>query len=154
MRPEPIDSMKKLLEPPQIILQFANQYPGNHPVDAVVAAIAEELNMPDADAIQFGNTIFISHYNEGDKDAVLMRAMNVDTAENYVDNTENYVVYAYGRGVKTIVTVFSDPAIESLIKTVKQRIDKNNPKLDAKLTFKHEDNQTSATIVLMKERKK
>lgn len=154
MRPAPIDSMKKLLEPPQIILQFANQYPGNHPVQAVVAAIAEELNMPDVDAIQFGNTVFISHYTEGDQDSVLMRAMNVDTAENYIDNTENYVVYAYGRGVKNIVTVFSDPAIESLIKTVKHRIDKNNPKLDAKLTFKRDEGQTSATIMLIKERKK
>lgn len=154
MRPEPVDSTKKLLEPPQIILQFAHQYPGNHPVQAVVAAISDELNMPDADAIQFGNTVFISHYTEGDQDAVLMRAMNVDTAENYVDNTENYVVYAYGRGVKTIVTVFNDPAIESLIKTVKHRIDKNNPTLDAELTFKQDEGQTTATIVLMKERKK
>jgi hypothetical protein len=154
MRPEPTDSTKELLSPPQIMLQFAHQYPGNYPVPAVLAALAEELNMDDAESIQFGNTVFITHHSAEEKGTVFMRAMNVDTAENFVDNTENYVVYAYGKGIKTIVTAYDDSAISSVIKTVKRRVDKNNPNLDAKLTFERNEGQIMATIVLMKEDKK
>lgn len=154
MRPEPIDSEKELLAPPQIMLQFAHQYAGEYPVQAVLAGLAEELNMDDAESIQFGNTVFITHHSTEEKGTVFMRAMNVDTAANFVDNTENYVVYAYGRGIKTIATLYDDPTISSVIKAVKRRVDKNNPNLDAKLTFERDEGQIMATIVLMKEDKK
>jgi Flp pilus assembly CpaF family ATPase len=110
--------------------------------------------MDDAESIQFGNTVFITHHDREAEATVFMRAMNVDTAANFVDNTENYVVYAYGKGIKTIVTAYDDSTISSVIKAVKRRVDKNNPQLDAKLTFEQDSGQTVATIVLMKERKK
>jgi len=154
MRPDPIDSMQELLAPPQIMIQFAHQYADEYPVPAVLAALAEELNMDDAESIQFGNTVYITHHSDEEEGTVFMRAMNVDTAANFVDNTENYVVYAYGKGIKTIVTMYDDPTISSVIKAVKRRVDKNNPTLDAKLTFAQDEGQTVATIELMKERKK
>lgn len=154
MRPDPIDSTKELLEPPHIMLQFAHQYSDEYPVQAVIAGLVQELNMQDAESIQFGNTVFITHHSEEEKGTVFMRAMNVDTAQNFVDNTENYVVYAYGRGVKTIVTAYDDPVITSVIKAVKARVDKNNPNLDATLEFDEDDGQTVATIALIEERKK
>lgn len=150
MRPDPVDSTKELLAPPQIMLQFAHQYANEYPVAAVLAGLVEELNMDDAEAIQFGNTVYITHHSE-DKGVVFMRALNVDTAANFVDNTENYVVYAYGAGIKTIVTAFDDPTITSVIKTVKRRVDKNNPNLDADLKFEQDGGQTVATIELVGE---
>jgi hypothetical protein len=154
MRPEPIDSTKELLTPPHIMLQFAHQYSNEYPVNAVVAALVEEMNMKDAETIQFGNTVYINHYDEDDKSSVFMRAMNVDTAANFVDNTENYVVYAFGRGVKTILTVYEDPVITSVIKAVESRVNKNNPELDAEITYEDDEDQTVATIKLLEDRKK
>lgn len=154
MRYEPIDSAKELLTPPHIMMQFAQQYTGEYPLQAVLLGLARELNMDDAESIQFGNTVYITHHSDEEDGTVFMRAMNVDTAANFVDNTENYVVYAYGKGIKVIVTLYDDAAISSVIKAVKRRVDKNNPTLDATLEFGKDGEQIMATITLLPERKK
>lgn len=124
VRPTPIDSNDELLAPPAILLEFMDRYgAGEYPVHAAVAGLVEELGMDDAESIQFGNTAFISHY---DGDVVFMRALNVDTAKNLVDNIENYVMYVFRRGVKTIFTNYTDPVVTSVIRTVFNRIRENN----------------------------
>lgn len=151
MRPEPIDSTKKLISPPEIMMEFLKRYDDTgYPIQVSMLALAQELGMDDAEAIQFGNTAFISHYSD-DKRSVYMSALNVDTASNYVDNVENYVAHVFRRGVKQIVTNFSDPSIESVIKTVKKRIDKFNPELEADLSIEQDGEETVAIIDLRSE---
>lgn len=150
MRPDPIDSTQNLLDPPQILIEFLQRYDAGVPMQAALLGLAQELGMDDAESIQFGNTAFISHYDE-DESLVFMRALNVDTAANFIDNIENYVSYVYRRGIKTIVTNYSDAAITSAIKAVHQRISQNNVRLRADLGFEQEDDQTVATITLAKD---
>jgi hypothetical protein len=148
MRPEPISSDTTILPPAQILVEFLRRYgSGQHPTPAALAALAQELEMEDAEAIQFGNTAFISHYT-ADGQSVFMRALNVDTAKNFVDNIENYVAHVYRRGVKTITTAFTDDAIAGAIRTVKQRIEKLNRAVKAELTFDVRNEQTVAIIQL------
>lgn len=146
MRPEPIDSTKELISPPQILMEFMRRYGTDGvPPQAALAGLIHELNMDDAESIQFGNTAFIGHYNE-DKTLVFMRALNVDTAANLIDNIENYVSYVYARGVKVIVTNYSDPTVTSAIKAAHKRIEANNPQGGATLEFEQEGGETIATI--------
>lgn len=148
MRAEPIDSTKRLLQGPEIIFEYLQKHDteSDHPPEAKLAAISAEITMDDADVIQFGNTAYISHY--GDDNVVFMRALNVDTARNFIDNTENYVAYAFGRGVKKIATQYTDTAITTLIKRVKQNLDKHNPNLKASLEFEEGDGEYMALISL------
>jgi hypothetical protein len=146
VRPEPIDSTKELLSPPQILMEFMRRYgTSDVPPQAALAGLVHELNMDDAESIQFGNTAFIGHYAE-DKKTVYMRALNVDTVANLVDNIENYVAYVYSRGVKVIVTNYSDPTITGVIKTAHRRIEKNNPQGGAEVTFEQDGKETVAVI--------
>lgn len=148
MRAEPIDSTKRLLRGPEIIFEYLQKHDTDteHSPQAKMAAISAEITMDDADVIQFGNTAFISHY--GDDNVVFMRALNVDTARNFIDNTENYVAYAFGRGVKCIATQFSDPVIATLIKRVKQNLEKHNPNLDVGLEFTESEGEHMALVTL------
>lgn len=146
MRPEPIDSTKELISPPQILMEFMQRYGTDGvPPQAALAGLIHEINMDDAESIQFGNTAFIGHYDE-DKTTVYMMAFNVDTAANFVDNIENYVSYLYSRGVKVIITNYSDPTVTSAIKAAHRRIEANNPQGGATLKFEQDDGETVATI--------
>jgi hypothetical protein len=155
MNVELVDSAKTLLEPPQIMMQYAQGETDEYPLHAVLAGIAQELSMPRAEAIQFGNTIFINHYtgdddkdDEDDEDGVFMRMMNVDTPENLVDNIENYVVYAYSRGIESLFVLYDDSAITSAIKAVSRRVNKNNPHVNFKVTFEPYEGQQAAVCSL------
>ena len=148
MRAEPIDSTKRLLRGPEIIFEYLQKHDTErqYSVEQKLAALSAEITMDDADVIQFGNTAYISHY--GEDNVVLMKALNVDTAKNFIDNTENYVAYAFGRGVKSIVTLYSDDVITTLIKRVKQNLDKHNPNLDVSLDFSEKNGKRMAVVHL------
>lgn len=148
MRAEPIDSTKRLLKGPEIIFEYLQKHDTErqYSVEQKLAALSAEITMDDADVIQFGNTAYISHY--GEDNVVLMKALNVDTAKNFIDNTENYVAYAFGRGVKSIVTLYSDDVITTLIKRVKQNLDKHNPNLDVSLDFSEKNGKRMAVVHL------
>lgn len=148
MRAEPIDSMKRLLRGPEIIFEFLQKHDPDKSLapEAKLAAISSELMMDDCDVIQFGNTAYISHY--GDDNVVFMRALNVDTASNFIDNTENYVAYAFGRGVKHIATQYSDQVITTLIRRVKQNLEKHNPNLKVNLELGEDDGEFTAVVSL------
>lgn len=148
MRAEPIDSTKRLLQGPEIIFEYLQKHDTDkeHSPEAKLAAISAELVMDDCDVIQFGNTAYISHY--GEDNVVFMRALNVDTAKNFIDNTENYVAYAFGRGVKHIATQYSDQVITTLIKRVKQNLEKHNPNLKVDLDLGESKGEFTAVVSL------
>lgn len=146
MRPEPIDSTNELLEPPQIMLEFMRRYgTAGVPPAAALASLINEISGDSAETIQFGNTAFISHYSD-ERPMVYMRALNVDTAANFVDNIEYYVAYVYRRGIKIIVTNYTDPSVSTAIKAAHRRIQDSNPQGGATLEFSEDSGQIVATI--------
>ncbi len=149
MRAAAIDSMQRLLKGPEIIFEYLQKHDTDteHTPDAKMAAISAELVMDDTDVIQFGNTAYITHYADNGSH-VLMRALNVDTAANFIENTVNYVAYAYGRGVKHIVTQYSDPVISTLLRRVKAVIEKHNPELTATLEIERDGDEHTAVVSL------
>mgnify|MGYP007049632990 CR=1 FL=1 len=85
-----VESKKEQLSIPEIITQAAY----NNPVEGVppyaaILSIVKEGTMPNTEVKQYGNTVFITHFSE-DRDLAVGRALNIDTAKNFIINGEEY----------------------------------------------------------------
>ena len=118
-----VNSAETLLEAPQVVIEFAGQYrdsglPGaDMSVEATLAAIVREITMPDTDLKQFGNTAFIGHRGKGNnKNIMVGRALNVDTASNFYKNGLEYIEYLREAGIEYYRTDFYNKQSLSLMK--------------------------------------
>ena len=75
------------------------------PLAGTLISIIKELELPRSEAVQFGNTVFITHYSEDGKSAV-MRALNIDSAANYMKNGELYTRRLIKQGVRYFMTIY------------------------------------------------
>jgi hypothetical protein len=67
-----VDSKEQFLSAPEVIMRFAQDFNNTgYPLQNVLAAIAEELNMPGTDQVQIGNTVFIGHTGSGEHKNVM-----------------------------------------------------------------------------------
>ena len=82
-----IDSKHQQLSNEEII-NIASQNTGSqYSPEQVLAAIMTEVREPNTLVIQQGNTLFIVHRLEKDPSAALFRALNADTAKNFLENS-------------------------------------------------------------------
>ena len=104
---ETVDSKKQKLSLQEVIVRslHAQEKQLDRPVDQALLLITQEVDMPGAEAIQFGNTVFISHYAK-ESPLCAMYALNVDTAKNYIHNGELYVRHLMKRGIQGFVTSY------------------------------------------------
>jgi len=87
------------------------------PKKFAMTGVLAEVNQPDTDVKQIGNTVFILH--EGKNGQGFFKALNADTAANFVANSKKYVVYAKNEmQIDMLVTEFTDPAISKLFHTI------------------------------------
>lgn len=107
-----VDSKKNPLPAPEVIMRFAQDFNDTgYPLQNVLAALAEELGMPNTDQVQIGNTVFIGHTGEGEHDNVMEgRALNIDTARNFMRNGLIYIAYLQNKGIKYYRTDFNEKA--------------------------------------------
>lgn len=75
------------------------------PMDQALLMLVEELKMDNTEAIQFGNTVFVTHYSP-ESPTCFMYALNVDTAKNYINNGEMYVRRLIKNGLKGFMTSY------------------------------------------------
>lgn len=77
--------------------------------------------MEDTDVRNYGNTVFISHFKTRDGvKAVFGRALNADTARNYLRNGEDYFRYLIEEEVDYFVTLYDDPRIGIIFKYIER----------------------------------
>lgn len=102
------DSKKKKLGMQEILVRaMENQKESlGVPLEHALLQIVAELQMEGSEAIQFGNTLFVTHYAPESKTCV-MYALNVDTARNYINNGELYVRRLIKKGIKGFVTSYT-----------------------------------------------
>jgi hypothetical protein len=82
----------------------------------VFAAIVEEMNQYGTSTYRAGNTIFVMHHA---KDRVgFFRALNADTARNYLENSYEFIQAAYKMGFDVLVSDFEDPTIMNIFKAI------------------------------------
>ena len=92
---ETIDSNQEKIAPGQVMAIAAKQLnEDNIPVEAMLASVAKETAMENADIVQVGNTVFLGHKGKGaNKSKMVGRAFNVDTGRNFINNILNYLNY-------------------------------------------------------------
>lgn len=121
-----IDSKQQELTDSQIITTAAMETKSPYSSDVVLGMFDKEMRMPNAVAIRYGNTIFVVHQGKTNKRHGTFRALNADTAKNYIESSRRFVTEAYAAGYDVLVTEFFDPTILNIFKT----ISKNPPNPD------------------------
>lgn len=105
-----IDSKENFLSAPEVIMRFAQEFNDTgYPLENVLAALAEELALPNTDQVQIGNTVFIGHIGEGKYDNIMEgRALNIDTGRNFMRNGLKYIAYLQNKGIRYYRTDFTE----------------------------------------------
>lgn len=111
-----VDSKKKQLKDEAVLMVAAQETKSKYPAATVFAALVEEMNQYGTSTYRAGNTIFVMHHA---KDRVgFFRALNADTARNYLENSYEWVQAAYKMGFDVMQTEFEDPTIINVFKAI------------------------------------
>ena len=111
-----VDSKKKQLSQEAIVMIAAQETKSPHPASTIYAALVQEMNMEGTSIVRDGNTLFIIHNAEGR--VGVFRALNADTARNYLENSYAFIQAAYKMGFDTLVSEFEDPTIMNIFKAI------------------------------------
>jgi len=111
-----VDSKKKQLGEQAILMIAAQETKSPHPASTVYAALIKEMNMVGTSLLREGNTLFIIHVGEGRTG--VFRALNADTARNYLENSYAFIQAAYKMGFDVLVSEFDDPTIMNIFKAI------------------------------------
>jgi len=104
------------------------------PAPTVITTALGELDLggitPAAAMAGIGNTVFIGHRGKGDnKDLMWGRALNIDTAQNFVANGLKYFTHMQKIGVKRYVSDYDGATYDSAFKAWKRYADKLDTKI-------------------------
>lgn len=111
-----VDSKKKELSQEALLMIAAQETKSPHPASTVYAALIKEMNMPGTSILRNGNTVFIIHVGEGRTG--IFRALNADTARNYLESSYAFIQAAYKMGFDILVSDFEDPTIFNIFKAI------------------------------------
>lgn len=137
-----VDSKKTKLGVEAIIVASAAETDSPQPVATVYAAVVSEINVKGTMLLQEGNTLFIIHH-EGSRTGTF-RALNADTARNYLENSIEFVKAAYKLGYDELYTEFDDPSILNIFKAIKR----NPPNEDMEFVADQENGKYMVTLYL------
>lgn len=117
-----VSSQEQLLSIPEILqTSIEEQKIPKNMVMPSMLALVKEATMPDTDVRQFGNTVFISHFKEKNGLKVVYgRALNADTAENFLKNGEEYFEYLIDEGVNYFITQYVDPRFQTIFRYIQR----------------------------------
>jgi len=119
-----VDSTKKMLNSQEIILEAAQHAGGEYSPEQVYAAMVTEAHMKDAILMRQGNTLFIVH--KGKDRVAVFRALNADTANNYLQNSLIFTKAMYMAGFDAMVSNFDNPALLKIFKYVSKNPPQEN----------------------------
>ena len=114
---EIVNSEERMLSVPQIMAIAAENTGVNRPLKEVIQMLSLELSLPEIWKCREGNTLFICHKSKHPGYGYF-RALNADTAQNYVANSRKFMVAAYKAGFDVLVTQFKDPSVLNIFKII------------------------------------
>ena len=94
----------------------AQQTKSKYSAEQVYASLVKEMNMEGTSTYRQGNTVFLMHHAKGRIGT--FRALNADTARNYLDNSYQFIQDAYKMGFDILVSDFKDPTIMNIFKGI------------------------------------
>jgi hypothetical protein len=110
------DSKKKELSVESILMIAAQNTKSRYSAQQVYASLVKEMNLEGTSVYREGNTLFIMHHAKGR--IGIFRALNADTARNYLDNSYTFIQDAYKMGFDILVSDFEDPTIMNIFKGI------------------------------------
>lgn len=112
-----IDSHHQLLNSADIVTIALKNTNSPYPVNVAYPAILSEMSQPNTKVKQIGNTIFVVHL--GDKGQGFFKALNADTAKNFVSNSKAFCIWAKKElGLSLLVTQFKNQELQNLFKLI------------------------------------
>ena len=114
---EMVDSKQQKLNSQQVIEIAAVNTKVGRPIKQVKEMLTIEWSMPNTWKMQEGNTIFVVHKSK-EPGYGFFRALNADTARNFLENSRVFCQAAYKVGFDVVVTQFTDPTILNIFKMI------------------------------------
>lgn len=111
-----VNSKEKQLGEQAILMIAAEETKSKYSAAQVYAALVAEMNLRGTTTYRAGNTIFMMHHAKGRVGT--FRALNADTARNYLENSYEFIQAAYKMGFDTLMTEFEDPTIINIFKAI------------------------------------
>jgi hypothetical protein len=113
-----VNSKNKHLNMQEIIKIALRQTESEHSFKVAFLAIIKELTLPNAKPIRIGNTLFIVHSSPKDPAHAMFRALNADTAINYLENSKKFIKEAKKMKIKVLVSQFKSSSILNIFKMI------------------------------------
>lgn len=110
-----VDSKQQKLDMQKIIEIAAKNTKSKFSFPQVHGTILKELTMKGSLIIQIGNTLFIAHRTQSDPTTAVMRALNADTGQNFLESSEKFAKMAYNEyQIDTIVSYYEDETLNNI----------------------------------------
>jgi hypothetical protein len=113
-----VDSKKEQLEFEDIVKISLKETKSDYRLPVAFVSVMKELTLPGAWSVRMGNTVFIVHPQKDKVGYVFFRALNADTAKNYVEHSKKFTNQMRDKGYKVMVTQFQDPTILNIFKAI------------------------------------
>jgi hypothetical protein len=107
-----------MLELGELLKVAAENTQSEYPMEFVYAAFVKEVQMPDSKFYRYGNTVYVVHGSPKNPSKGTFRALNADTAPNFMASGFAFVVDAYKNGYDTLVTQFRDQSLLNIFRNV------------------------------------
>lgn len=147
-----VDSQQQELGTDMIVKIAAENTRSQYPFEKVFMFFVAELGMPDARLYKFGNTVFVVHPSEEKPSFGVFRALNADVAQNYLDNSKQFIDQAIEDGFTGLQTTFSDPSILNIFQMIaREEQQAQNPSMGYQV-YKSKDGMIRVNLVLQGER--
>jgi hypothetical protein len=121
-----VDSKERKLNLEELVTIAAEETKSGYPPEIVRSLLVREIAEPGTKTMRYGNTLYVIHPGKTKKNKGTFRALNADTADNYLQSGNQFVIDAYEQGFDTLVTDFKDQSILNIFRSVS----KNPPRED------------------------
>lgn len=115
-----VDSKQQMLQVNDLLRAAAENTQSQYPMEIVLAAFTREAQMPNSKFLRYGNTIFIIHGDLEKPGVGSFRALNADTAQNFLQSSYQFVIDAYKAGYYMLITKFSDKGLINIFKIIQR----------------------------------
>lgn len=116
-----VDSKHQELSNEEIISIAAQETGSQYSPEQVTASIMAEVHEAGAILMREGNTLFVIDKSSKDPSVGVFRALNADTAQNYLQNSMVFIEAAAAAGFKTLVTSFQDASLLGIFKYISRK---------------------------------
>ena len=113
-----VDSKQKQLSMQDIVKIALQETEAQYDFKPAFFSIIKEITLPNTTPLRIGNTLFIIHAYPKDPSKAMFRALNADTAQNYLENSKKFIKEAKDMNIKLLISQFKSPSILQIFRAI------------------------------------